>query len=148
MFEKRIADLEELLHRYQLEVEAYRNELRSKLYGGRPLDSIGQFWVGKKMVEVPLSLEDNFVAIAAFRYALGAQSAAPSVIVSFLRGNWKRLSEATRARIVEELGKEIERDLAQRESRTSGPLGWECDRKTWVRFMEWTKEEADRASAG
>lgn len=77
------------------------------------------------MIKIETDLE-YFVVIAAFRYALGRRSYAPSIIVSFLVKNWKKLSESDQKLIKKEIKEAIERGRAGDQY---------CDVPEWERVL-------------
>ena len=81
--------------------------------------------------------DTGFIILAAFRYAVGRRSAAPSIITRWLQKNWKDIPPEEQRRIVMELGEEIDRDNQLRGSHAICPLGDSCDRETWVQFYNW-----------
>lgn len=64
---------------------------------------------------------DEFMLVAAFRYALGRQSTAPSHVAGYLRTYWPQLQHWTRAQIRREIADAIEHGCA----------GQDCDVQTW-----------------
>ncbi len=83
-------------------------------------------------------------AIWAFRYCLGRTTYAVSTCVDWLIAEWPLLDQHAREIIARDLREEIQRDDAFRESGAKHkPLGWDCDRKEWLRLMAFI--EGDKA---
>jgi len=64
---------------------------------------------------------DDFIALAAFRYALGRRTYAVSLVVQWLRTNKNLLTRETRQLIVTEI----------RAASLSGNIGMDVDRHEW-----------------
>lgn len=91
---------------------------------------------------VPIDYEFQFVLIASMRYAIGRTSYAPSLISSYIKKYWDKLSYVCRALLQRELQYEIDQADKGLKNKiyTYDPLGNECDRKTWIDLNEWMKE--------
>lgn len=84
-------------------------------------------------------------AIWAFRYCLGRQTYVVPMCVEWLIDAWPLLDEHAKTIIARDLKEEIQRDDAFRSAGDSyKPLGWDCDRKEWVRLMAFIDSEAMR----
>lgn len=82
----------------------------------------------------------DFVPIATFRYSLGRMTYVVGECVGWLIIMWPRLSNVTRYIIANELAEEIRRDDDARARHSQWkPLGWDCDRKEWLRLAEFIK---------
>lgn len=80
--------------------------------------------------------DEDSAAIWAFRYCLGRQTYAVGSCVDWLIDAWPLLDEHAKTIIARDLKEEIQRDDAFRAAGDSyKPLGWDCDRKEWVRLM-------------
>ena len=81
---------------------------------------------------------DMLLWLSTFRYALGRQTYIVQWFCTEARRAWPMLTANVRELIEDELGSEILRDAA---SRNSGgayhPLGRECDRGEWVALHNW-----------
>ena len=85
---------------------------------------------------------DDCVAICAFRYALGRQTYMPSVIVEWLIKEWEKLTERDRSVIKKELSEAIHSDDDARKNGDKWlPLGWDCDRATWMQLWKFIKDK-------
>lgn len=95
---------------------------------------------------------DSFIAIMAFRYALGRCSTAPSRCADWLTLNLPKLSNTTLRNIEEEIddAQRIDDDQRERDDPTArlgvfnGMLGMDCDRSVWFRLRE--AVQAERAA--
>ncbi len=68
--------------------------------------------------------------VFAFRYALGRQTAAPSIVVEELKRHWSNLTTFTRD--------QIQRDI--RQAINGGAAGAECDVERWNEVLSWQAE--------
>ena len=79
---------------------------------------------------------DGLMAIAAFRYCLGRTSYIVGDCAEWLIEQWPSLPPNVRGVIERDLRDAIKRDD---EARATGeeyrPLGWDCDRVSWLRVM-------------
>jgi hypothetical protein len=62
--------------------------------------------------EPPLVNMDSTILMFAFRYALGRQSMAPSIIKDVLKDNWEYLSDQHKKQIKEEISSAIDMGYA------------------------------------
>jgi hypothetical protein len=92
---------------------------------------------GRVRVETP----DEFMFVAAFRYALGRRTYAVSLVIGELRRFWPALSTNTRVLIMTEIDRARERD--ERDNRYPGWLGDACDREEWLAFRAWAGDQED-----
>jgi hypothetical protein len=80
--------------------------------------------------------DTGFMALAAFRYALGRRSAGPDLVSGWLMRHWGELPRNDRDRLVRELKERLHADdIARDICLEHRPLGDDCDRETWVRFL-------------
>ena len=86
--------------------------------------------------------------IAMFRYAFGRMTYMPSTIISIIKANAARLT----LRTLEQLDRELDEAAQDYERRyanhpdtqgliTGGNYGMECDRRNWLSFHQWVKEQ-------
>lgn len=73
---------------------------------------------------------DETTLVFAFRYALGRQTAAPSIMVTELKRHWSNLQTWTR--------NQIQCDI--RQAISGGAAGAECDVQTWNEVLSWQSE--------
>ncbi len=71
------------------------------------------------------TLDDELVALAAFRYALGRMTYIVSSIVDFLEQNWDNLPAPSQALIHKEIQEAIDQ----------GHAGHDCDVAQWRRLL-------------
>lgn len=69
---------------------------------------------------------DGFIAVAAFRYALGRSTYAVSHVIGWLRTNWPLLSQNDKDLIFREI----------MEAERRGTLGMDMDRREWLAFAD------------
>ncbi len=75
------------------------------------------------------------ILVFAFRYALGRQTAAPSIVVAQLKEHWNHgLMDYTKLQIQREIRGAIHR----------GEAGSECDVATWRLVLSWSKDECPK----
>lgn len=74
--------------------------------------------------------QEWWILLFAFRYALGRESFAPTIIVDQLSIDWKRMRLSWKRQIREEINYAREHNLC----------GGECDRKTWEKVLTWDVE--------
>jgi hypothetical protein len=67
---------------------------------------------------------DDFIAVSAFRYALGRQTYAVTRVVKWLERNKAAMSDHTRELIVREI----------HEAANAGRIGGDMDRREWLQF--------------
>lgn len=80
--------------------------------------------------------DTGFIAIEAVRYAMGRRTFAPTITTGWLLRHWQDLPAATRDIIIRDVRDEIARDDDARAGDSNyRPLGDDCDRETWVRFL-------------
>lgn len=77
------------------------------------------------MIKLETDLE-QFVVIAAFRYALGRRSYAVSLISDWLIKNWKEISINDQTLIKREIQEALDRDRA----------GMQMDRQDWEKVLK------------
>ena len=86
--------------------------------------------------------------VAMFRYAFGRMTYMPGVVIGIIKRNAATLTDRTLIQLDQELTEEAERyDRLYKEYRgIGGNYGMECDRKTWLAFHEWVKEQIKERS--
>lgn len=77
----------------------------------------------------------EMLAIAAVRYCMGRRSYIVGVCIDWLNDIWDDLGEQTRNVILSDLEVEIDR-----ERRTPGTLGMDCDVQGWTKLYKSLKE--------
>ena len=81
------------------------------------------------MGSVTMDANRAFIYVAAFRYALGRRSYAPSLVADELRRVWRELPASAH-------------ELILREIRAEKDLGDKCDADTWLSLAEWAEAQA------
>jgi hypothetical protein len=95
----------------------------------------------KKIVQ---GYEFQFIILAALRYTMGRRSYSPSLVVDWIKENWKLMDVTNKDRIQKEVVEAIERaDIyieKQRQEKSKffmDLLGDPQDRETWECFRNW-----------
>ena len=57
---------------------------------------------------IPKSTDDLFIVVAAFRYALGRSSYAPSLVADWIEAHKQHMPQETRAQIAQEIRNEVD----------------------------------------
>lgn len=97
--------------------------------------------MAKKQSKDPLDHNIETLVLFAVRYAMGRKSTAPSCVADWLLENWGQLSFEIRSLIQRDIEFEIKRDDQYRanhpdEEHQDYPLGWNCDRQTWLNLRQ------------
>lgn len=93
--------------------------------------------------------EDAYLAyMAMFRYAFGRMTYMPSVVIGIIKRNKENIPDRALMLINTELEEEAERyERLYKEYHEHGSnYGMECDRKDWLAFHEWVKEQIKERS--
>ena len=90
--------------------------------------------------------DDAYLAyMAMFRYAFGRATYMPDVVIEIIKRNKENIPNRALELINTELAEEAdkyERVYAHRDHPDHGSnYGMECDRKDWLAFHEWVKEQ-------
>ena len=91
--------------------------------------------------------------VAMFRYAFGRQTGMPSTIINLIKRNEKDLTDRTLNHLDQELTEEAERyDRVYagnpEMSKHGTNYGMEFNRKEWLAFHEWVKEQISKRKEG
>ncbi len=78
----------------------------------------------------------SHMALWAFRYVLGRQTYAPSMVQEELQAIWSHLDYETQECISRDLAEEINRS-----ERVPGCLGSAFDKKGWLQFRDWVSAQ-------
>lgn len=92
------------------------------------------------------SLGDTHLAyIAMFRYAFGRMTYLPNVVIGIFKLNAKNLADNTLKQLDRELAEQAEYYERRYTNvpNTGGNYGMECDRRNWLAFHEWVKEQIE-----
>ena len=75
------------------------------------------------------------ILISAVRYCIGRRTYMPSIVTGWIMGHCKGQLEHKTVNV-------MIRDIEEVAQRGEEHLGDECDRETWMEFLEWLKKEA------
>lgn len=99
-------------------------------------------------MNVDLGPVPESVVLNAVRYAVGRTSAAePAETVAWLVGVWPKVPPATQATIRGSIEEAFRRDdyLRAQGRREGLPLGWDCDRREWLKVRAlWAEDQTPK----
>lgn len=87
--------------------------------------------------------------VAMFRYAFGRMTYMPDVVIGIIKRNKENIPDCALELINTELEEEADRYERVYKDKTDEPYtnyGMECDRKDWLAFHEWIKEQIKERS--
>jgi hypothetical protein len=93
--------------------------------------------------------DDAYLAYAAmFRYAFGRMTYMPDAVIGIIKRNKENIPDCALKLINTELEEEADRyERVYKEHHEHGSnYGRECDRKAWITFHEWIKEQIKERS--
>lgn len=79
--------------------------------------------------------------MAMFRYAFGRMTYMPSTVINIIKRNADTLTMSTLELLDRDLTDEAKRYERVYKGKSSSNYGWECDRRNWLAFHEWVKEQ-------
>ena len=95
--------------------------------------------------------DDAYLAyMAMFRYAFGRMTYMPSVVIGIIKRNAENIPDRALNLINTELAEEADRYERQYKNvpNCGSNYGHECDRKNWLAFHEWVKEQINKRKEG
>ena len=99
--------------------------------------------------------DDAYLAyMAMFRYAFGRMTYMPGVVIGIIKRNRENIPDRALNLINTELAEEADRyeriykDHPETSDMCGSNYGMECDRKNWLAFHEWVKEQIRKRKEG
>ena len=82
--------------------------------------------------------------MAMFRYAFGRMTYMPTVVIGIIKANAEHLTMSTLELLDRDLAEEAERYERAWKGKPTSNYGMDCDRKAWLAFHEWVKDEIEK----
>lgn len=88
--------------------------------------------------------------MAMFRYAFGRMTYMPGVVIGIIKRNKENIPDRALMLINTELAEEADRyeRICKEHHEHGSNYGMECDRKDWLAFHEWVKEQINKRKEG
>lgn len=82
--------------------------------------------------------------MAMFRYAFGRMTYMPDVVIGIIKANADTLTMSTLELLDRDLTEEAELYERAWKDKPTSNYGMDCDRKDWLAFHEWVKDELEK----
>ena len=86
----------------------------------------------------------TLVYMAMFRYAFGRMTYMPGVVIGIIKANADTLTMSTLELLDRDLMDEAARYERAWKGKPTSNYGMDCDRKAWLAFHEWVKDEIEK----